>query len=294
MKKVVLGTVVVLLSSNLHAMNRRCLQKMDDLNSKIDTMQIKMDLLLANTCPQEPTPTPIPNRPVYNSQNMQVGEPDRMFITNKLPLYIGVVNTLTVNFPEIAKRNLTTTASYTVTSGTIQSSSAKEIKVLVSNRGLQIGANLKVNNQNNIEEYSTNVVQMVASLPPKPRLGLQINGAEFNGMAPVNRRSQFTIKVTPDSDFARLFITEANYKINSVQVFVQKNLGAPTLVNTINTSNSNPVQGINLNLTGELDNEAPGTKVLFKIDQVSRINSKGEEVEESFSELDLTTGFIIK
>lgn len=294
MKKILITTALVLVSSNLFAMNRRCLQKMDDLHTKMDTMQIKMDLLLANTCPQEPTPTPAPNRPVYNSPNMQTGEPDRMFITHKLPLYTGVVNTLNVSFPEIARRNLSTTASYTVASGTIQSSSAKEIKLMITDRGLQIGANLKVNNQNNIEEYTTNVVQMVASKPPRPRLALLVNGVEINGMTSVNRRSTFTIKVIPETDFARFFTTEANYTISSVQVFLQSGIGAPTLIKTISTSDTNPVQGTNLNLAGALDNETPGTKIIFKIEQVSRINSKAEAIEEKFSDVELATDIILR
>lgn len=294
MNKIVLCALLMSLSQTTFAMNRKCLQKMDDMNSKMDSMQIKMDLLLANTCPPAPTPTPTPNRPVYSSQNMQVGEPDRMFITNKLPLYIGVTNILSVSFPEIAKRNLTANVNYIVNSGSILNSSAKDIKLFVTNKDVQIGADLKVNNLGSIEEYTTNVVQLVAVKPPRPTVALFVNGAEATGLTPVNRRSQFTIKVRPDSDFARLFPNESSYFINTVQVLVQRSLGAPTLVKTITVNQTNAAQGVNLNTINELDSDVPGTKVFFKIDSINRLNSKGELIEEQFSESDLLTDFTIR
>lgn len=140
-----------------------------------------------------------------------------------------------------------------------------------------------------IDDVKYNVIK-----PPKPSIQLLVNGKEYNGTSPINKKSRCTVRVKPDSDFKAALPKDARYSISQVKLLSQRSLGAPTTVGSFSGNGKNAEKGIPVNLGSKLKSDPPGTKIYFKLEKVYRLNFKNKRVEEKFGEIDLYIGALIK
>lgn len=130
--------------------------------------------------------------------------------------------------------------------------------------------------------------------PPKPQIQLFVNGTLHDGITPVNARSNLQVKIIPDIDFRNHYPKDARYMISSIDLLVQRSLGAPNKVASFNGAGKDATQGINIPLGNSLKSDRPGTKAYLKVNAVKRINFQNKPFTEPFQEAELVLGFIIK
>ena len=130
--------------------------------------------------------------------------------------------------------------------------------------------------------------------PPKPTLEVRVNNQPYNGLSPISKRSNVVIRVTPDSDFQAALPQDARYTINTVDLLVQRSLGAPTRVGSFSGSGRSGAQGVPVPLGNRLSADTPGAKIYFRVDRVYRVNFKGQNIEEDLSDLTLSPGAVIR
>lgn len=130
--------------------------------------------------------------------------------------------------------------------------------------------------------------------PPKPELVLLVNGKEYNGAAPISKKSNCVVLVKADSDFLAALPRDARYLINNVDLLSQRSLGAPSKVGSFSGAGKDGTKGVPVELGNKLNQDTPGTKIYFKVDGVYRINFQNSKVEEKFADRDLYIGAVIK
>jgi len=126
--------------------------------------------------------------------------------------------------------------------------------------------------------------------PPKPDILLLVNGKEYNGAAPISKKSNAVVRIKADSDFKAALPQDARYVVNNVSLLAQRSLGAPTKVGAYRSGG----ETVKCPLGNKLKADPPGTKIYFKIDKVYRKNFKGKKVEEKFGDRDLYIGAVIR
>lgn len=130
--------------------------------------------------------------------------------------------------------------------------------------------------------------------PPKPRLVLLVNGKEYDGISPIPKKSNLTVKVLADPNFENQFPQEAKYEISKIDLLAARSLGAPTKVGSFSGSGRDATAGISIVLGNKLNRDVPGTKIYIDIDKVYRINGEGKKVKERYPNRELAIGAIIK
>lgn len=130
--------------------------------------------------------------------------------------------------------------------------------------------------------------------PPKPDILLLINGKEYNGASPVNKKSKAKVRIRPDSDFRSALPRDARYMINKVDLLAQRSLGAPTKVKSISGGGKDAVAGITVPFARAFGKDVAGTKVYVKLDGIYRVNFQNKKVKERFGDRDLYIGAVIK
>lgn len=129
---------------------------------------------------------------------------------------------------------------------------------------------------------------------PRPGLDLLVNGVTHNGLNPIAKQSNCTIRVKPDAEFAASNPRDARYRITSVELLAQRSLGAPTLVTTINGIGRDAVNGVPVNLGNLLRSDPPGTRIYFRIKGLQRINERNSASELSLPEREMILSAVIK
>jgi gliding motility-associated protein GldM len=170
------------------------------------------------------------------------------------------------------------------------SSDKRKVTVVPSGRKCILSVSSNTNGRViKIDDVKYNVIK-----PPRPEIQLIVNGKEYNGTSPINKKSRCVVRVKPDSDFKAALPRDARYAISQVKLLSQRSLGAPTTVGSYSGNGKNAEKGVNVNLGSKLKTDPPGTKIYFKLEKVYRINFKNQRVEEKFGEIDLYIGAIIK
>ena len=140
-----------------------------------------------------------------------------------------------------------------------------------------------------LKSQSFNVIK-----PPRPQLLLLVNGKEYNGVAPISKKSNLKVKVKPDKDFQTHFPLDAKYRIVRVYLYAQRSLGAPTKIGSYNGYSVDATKGVSVKLGSKLKADPPGTKCFLKVDKFFRLNCKNKMIPVKLSERELWLGFIIK
>ncbi len=170
------------------------------------------------------------------------------------------------------------------------SSDKRKITIVPSGRTCVLGVSSNTNGKViKIDDVKYNVIK-----PPKPEIQLIVNGKEYNGTSPINKKSSCTVRIKPDSDFKAALPKDARYSVSSVSLKSARSLGAPQTVGSFSGNGKNAEKGIVINLGSKLKSDPPGTKIYFKLEKVYRLNFKNQRVEENFGEIDLYIGAVIK
>ena len=130
--------------------------------------------------------------------------------------------------------------------------------------------------------------------PPRPVLELIVNGKQYNGAAPISKKSNLLVRVKADAGFKTHYPADARYRFDKLDLLVHRSLGAPTKAAAYSGHNKDATKGIKVPLGSKLKQDTPGTKCLIKVNKVYRVNCLGKKIEEKFSERERCLGFIIK
>jgi len=130
--------------------------------------------------------------------------------------------------------------------------------------------------------------------PPKPSLELIVNGKLHNGMSPISKKSNLTVRVVPDAGFRGTSPKDARYFISNVRLLAARSLGAPAKVAEYSGSGKDGVKGVNVPLGNKLKTDAPGTVVYLRVDKVYRINFQGKKIQVKLDEHARVLPFVIK
>lgn len=130
--------------------------------------------------------------------------------------------------------------------------------------------------------------------PPLPTIELLVNGKQYNGTSVIPKTSRCVVRVVPDNDFKAQYPKDARYVVGSIDLMVQRSLGAPTKVRSFSGVGRDASQGISISLGSILRNDPPGTKIFFKINNLYRLDSKNRKIAIPLKPIDQIIGALIK
>lgn len=195
-------------------------------------------------------------------------------------LYKGCANIVTVDVPMLGESYNPDFGGSTGGSILPSRSNKKKITIVPSARKFDLNVASNTNGQKiKVGNVKYNVIK-----PPKPRIAAYVNGKEYDGRTPLKRGQRVTIKVIPDSEFARTLPGDAKYKVGTVKMMLQTSMigGAKTIA----SKSGNVMSGITFTLNqAELKN-ARGAKIYFEVDEVYRVNFQGKSEREALSLID--------
>lgn len=195
-------------------------------------------------------------------------------------LYFGCYNMLEVTSPLL--REFYNPIFAASGGDAIQSNQKKEEVLLVPNSGKMV---LSVFNNFNGNRIKLDEKVFGVSKPPRPAIGVKINGAVYSG-APVEK-GMAQIQLIPDAGFARTNQKDANYAFTSYEVLVRKGLGGPQVVSR---GGGSAVAVVNLATLPVKSGET----VVIKFGGVQRRNFQGKMFDETFTPNELTVVFQIR
>jgi hypothetical protein len=131
--------------------------------------------------------------------------------------------------------------------------------------------------------------------PPRPSIQLLVNEQLHNGFSLIPRTSQLLLRLIPDPAFSRAFPADARYGITTIDVMIQRDLGTPDVVRTINGLTREAIKGIPIDLGPEVAKAFPGTAIYLRINQIFRKNFEGKDLEETrFTESERIIGLVVR
>ncbi len=130
--------------------------------------------------------------------------------------------------------------------------------------------------------------------PPKPEIQLLVNGKEYNGASPINKKSNVVLRLKPDADFKASMPRDARYMISNVDLLAQRSLGAPTKIGTYSGLGKDATKGIPIPLGNKLKADTPGTIIYFKIKSIYRMNFQNKKIEEKYADREFYVSAVIK
>lgn len=192
-------------------------------------------------------------------------------------LYKGCGNVVTVDVPMLGD-GYNPDFSGSAGGSIVPSSASKKKITIVPNRR---NFNLKVASNTNGQNIKVGNVKYNVIKPPQPRLAAFVNGQEYNGRTPLRKGQRVTIKVIPDSEFKRTLPNDAKYKVGKVKLMVQTSMigGAQTIA----TKTGNVMNGITFTLNQPQLKSARGAKLYFEVDDIYRVNFRGQSEKESMA-----------
>lgn len=140
-----------------------------------------------------------------------------------------------------------------------------------------------------VDDIKYNVIN-----PPKPEIFVKVDGRPFNGLNAVKATQRFALHVEADKEFKRLLPKDARYKVGQVKILLKDQLGPARPVRTINTSGQNPENGIRITLPQEVRQAGPGIKFFLQLEDVYRVNFRGQRVDLGLSDYELTVPFTLR
>ena len=178
-----------------------------------------------------------------------------------------------------------------VSSGNIQQSKDSKKKWLIMPEGKN--CDVTVNSVTNGRSVNIGVVKYKVIEPPKPSLEMLVNGKAYNGSSPIPKTSRILVKIKPDVEFRAALPNDARYGITTIDVLGQLSLGPPRKVGT--SRGGRAEGGIKVSLPTEIRQARPGTKVYVRVNEVYRLNFRGQKKpDKRFSELERTLSLVTR
>ena len=209
-------------------------------------------------------------------------------------MYKDCGNSITVDVPALGDNY---NPDFTGSSGgtLIPSRESKKKLLVVPNRPkFKLTVSSNTNGQNiKIGEKMYDVL-----IPPLPKIALFIGNDrnEYEGIRPVPKRSNVTIRVLPDPQFKDRMPRDARYKVNTVRLMYQDGfLAPPETVKIIDCSNVDIMRGLEVSLyTDKIRQATDGNKFYLEIDKVYRVNFRDELIEMPLGRSDRLKGGTLK
>jgi hypothetical protein len=131
--------------------------------------------------------------------------------------------------------------------------------------------------------------------PPKPSIELWVNDQLHNGFSLIPRTSRLLLKIIPDPEFLEAYPNDARYGFTTVDVMIQRDMGAPDVVKTVNGLTREAIKGIPIDLGPQVEQAFPGTTIYLRINEIFRKNFAGKNLSEKrFTESERIIGLVVR
>lgn len=185
-------------------------------------------------------------------------------------LYRNCGNFVNINVPDLC-------SDYdpicTATDADIQQSTEARRKFLIVPKGNKSVLSVS-NNLGGVPEHLGDIVFNVIE-PPKPTIEILINGQRVSSSTNVAKGSQVFIKIVPDPLFALSMPQDAKYEIGKIAFFTD-NCFAPIRLGEFTPIQATVNQEIKIPIPANAFQYSGGRKLYMEIDDIYRINFKGE------------------
>jgi gliding motility-associated protein GldM len=189
-------------------------------------------------------------------------------------LYKDCANTIVIDVPSLGDQY---NPDFSKSTGgrVIRSAQDKREITVVPN---QPKFNLEVASNTNGQVVKLDKLTYQVVQPNKPRITLKVNGNEVNPMNPLNRNMPVTVKLDPDSDFAKSMPRDARYTASKIKLWYKEGMSSAQSIEEV--SGANLQRGVEFKLnTQALRSAPPGARVFFEIVGLKRVNFEGKQVE---------------
>ncbi|MEO1448193.1 MAG: hypothetical protein AAFV07_01630 [Bacteroidota bacterium] len=206
-------------------------------------------------------------------------------------LYRNCANVVSIDVPALGDAY---SPRITATDATVTASESAQSRFRIVPTGRQSIITVKSQTNGQLLKIDDLPYQVVE--PPKPSIGLKVNGRTYNGTAAVPRSSPITVKIIPDPEFARDMPEEAKYQVESIDVLLKSGLEPARVVKSI------PMRGRDLaarayriTLPTEVRQSRPGAKVFIKLNTISRQNFRGQLIpDRRIPEIESTIPLVLR
>jgi len=125
--------------------------------------------------------------------------------------------------------------------------------------------------------------------PPRPEIRVTGPQGEVSSGSSLNRRrAVLEFDVIPDSEFQARYAEDAQYEAGSATVFVRRGQTASEKIGDFDLGPDG-----RLVLTQDLRDAEPGDQIIVRLQNVVRINHRGQRIEVSLEESSRTFGFVL-
>jgi len=176
--------------------------------------------------------------------------------------------------------------------GSVTQSQESKKKFLVVPTGRTAVVNVSSNTNGQLVKVGDVTYKVIE--PPKPTIQMVINGKTYNGTAPVPATSRIQVYVKADPEFKAALPRDARYAVNQIDVLAALSLGPPTRVESARGS-SDMEKGVPVRLGTRVRQAGRGTKVFVRVGDISRVNYKGQKIEDKrITEMERTLSFVTR
>lgn len=130
--------------------------------------------------------------------------------------------------------------------------------------------------------------------PPRPSWKFKVDGSLWDGIAPVSTKSKFEVCIVADKDFAASLPQDARYAMRQIKLMVGSGLGAPKVIDQINTSPTSKESCVSFSLAGVMKGVAPGSRMYIQSEEIVRVNFRNKSIPETFSLAERTKSATVK
>lgn len=205
-------------------------------------------------------------------------------------LYRKCENILRIDVPGLAH---TFTPEILVTQATINpvEGAEKTFSIIPDADSCLITINTKLGDSSIlIDQINYRVIE-----PPKPSIELWVNEQLHNGFSLIPRTSRLLLKIIPDPEFLAAHPNDARYGFTTVDVMIQRDMGAPDVVKTVSGLTREAIKGIPIDLGQQVEQAFPGTTIYLRINEIFRKNFVGQDLpEKRFTESERIIGLVVR
>lgn len=193
-------------------------------------------------------------------------------------LYRRSLNRLTLSVPGLENYPLRIESSEGAANGTT---------VEISPRGDRAEVRVYLDRDNG-EDVFLGTREFAVIDPPRPQIRVHGPSGEVTSGDPLSsRRAMLRFDIEPDREFKTRYPDDARYRAQKVSVYLRRGLTASQKLGVFDLENGRLV------LTQHLREAKPGDQVTVRLEEVVRINHRGERIPVPMRESSRTFGFVI-
>jgi len=201
-------------------------------------------------------------------------------------LYMNCANNLNIDCPALGDLY---NPQFTCRGGQTETNPRDRKLVRVIPSSEQVRLTVRTNTNGQTVELGSLDYRVIA--PPKPTLMFSLDGSsQLNNGANIPRGAGIRFKVKADKDFLAGLPQDAKYVVNGVAIYVKMGIGQPTPLGTIQLGSD----GGNIPLASRLGDASAGSQVICVVDEVRRINFRGQQFKEPFTERERTINLTLR